>query len=65
MKSESNISDFISRYTIRHERQIKENIYEKYVKLVITTAVPKSLITNDISTATEQVKSLEKFMPED
>ena len=56
IKSESNISDFISRHPIPNERQIDENIYEKYVNFVTTTAVSKSLTINDISTATKQYK---------
>ena len=49
LKSESNISDFINRYPIEDKRQIVENIYEKYVNFVTTTAVPKSLTIDDIS----------------
>ena len=52
VKSESNISDFISQHPIQDKRQIDKNIYEKYVNLETTTAVPKSLTINDISTAT-------------
>ena len=39
VKNESNISDFISRYPIQNKRQIDENIYEKYLNFVTTTAV--------------------------
>ena len=61
VKSESNISDFISRHPIQDKRQIDENIYEKYVNFVTTTAVPKSLTTDDISTATKQDKFLQNL----
>ena len=54
VKSESNISDFISRHPIPEERQIDEYIYKNYVNFIATTAVPKSLTLNDISTATRQ-----------
>ena len=61
VKSESNISDFISRHPIQDKRQIDENIYEKYVNFVTTTAVPKSLTIDDISTATKQDKFLQNL----
>ena len=61
VKSESNISDFISRHLIQDKRQIDENIYEKYVNFVTTTAVPKSLTIDDISTATKQDKFLQNL----
>ena len=51
MKSESNISDFISRHPIQDKRQIGENFYEKYFNFVTTTTVPKSLKIDDISIA--------------
>ena len=58
VKSESNISNFISRHPIPDERQIDQTTYEKYVNFVTTTtAVPKLLIIN-ISTATKQNKLL-------
>ena len=56
IKSKSNISDFISRHPTPNDRQIDENIYEKYVNFVTTTAVSKSLTINDNSTATKQDK---------
>ena len=59
LKSESNISDFISRHLIQDKRQIDENIYEKYVNFLTTTAVPKSLTIDDISTTTKQDKFLQ------
>ena len=53
MNSESNIPDFISRHPIQDKRQIDKNIYKKYYNFVTTTAVPKSLTVDDISTATK------------
>ena len=38
IKSKSNVSDFISRHPTPNDRQIDENIYEKYVNFVTTTA---------------------------
>ena len=61
VKNESNISDFISRYPIQNKRQIDENIYEKYLNFVTTTAVWKSLTINDISTATKHKKFLQNL----
>ena len=60
VKSESNISNFISRHPIPDERQIDQTTYEKYVNFVTTTAVPKLLIIN-ISTATKQNKLLKNL----
>ena len=54
MKSESNILDFISQHPTQDKSQIDKNIYEKHVNFVTTTAVPKSLTIDDISTATKQ-----------
>ena len=65
VKRDPNILNFISRHTILHERQINENICEKYVNFVTTTAVPKPSTINDISTATKQDKFLQNFMPKD
>ena len=61
VKSESNISDFISRHSLPDERQIEGKCYGKYDTFVATTAVPKSLAINDISTATKQDKYLQNL----
>ena len=61
VKSESNIPDFIRRHPIQNKRQIDKNIYKKYVNFVTTTAIPKSLTIDDISTATEQNKFLQNL----
>ena len=61
MKSEKNISNLISRHPTLDERRIDENIYENYVNFIITTAIPKSLTINDISTATKQDKVLQNL----
>ena len=60
-QSESNISDFINRHPTPEEREINENIYENYVNFITTTAIPKSLTINDISTATKQDKVLQNL----
>ena len=61
MKNEKNISNLISRYPIPDERRIDESIYENYVNFITTTAIPKSLTINDISTATKQDKDLQNL----
>ena len=61
VKSESNISDFISRHSLPDERQIEGKFYGKYDTFVATTAFPKSLAINDISTATKQDKYLQNL----
>ena len=61
VKNESNISDFISRHSIKDKRQIDEKIKEKYVNFVTTAAVPKSLTIDDVSTATKQDKFLQNL----
>ena len=61
VKSESNISDFISRHSIQEKRQADENIYKKHDNFVTTTAIPKSLTTDNISTATKQDKFLQNI----
>ena len=61
VKSESNVSDFISRHPIPEETQIDEYIYKNYVNFIATIAVPKPLTLNDISTATRQDKLLQNL----
>ena len=59
VKTEQNISDFISRHPDREQELIERTEVDKYVNFVTSTAVPKSFTLEDIATATKQDKVLQ------
>ena len=59
VKSEQNISDYISRYPERQRRLIESTVVDKYVNFVTSTAVLKAFILEDVATATKQEKVLQ------
>ena len=59
VKTEQNISDYISRHPDREQELIERTEVDKYVNFVTSTAVPKSFTLEDIATATKQDKVLQ------
>ena len=59
VKTEQNISDYISRHPDRERKLIESTEVDKYVNFVTSTAVPKSFTLEDIATATKQDKVLQ------
>ena len=59
IKSEQNISDYISCHLDWEQKLIESMVVDKYVNFVTWTAVPKSFTLEDITTATKQDKVLQ------
>ena len=59
VKTEQNISDYISRHPDREQKLIESAEVDKYVNFVTSTAVPKSFTLEDIIIATKQDKVLQ------
>ena len=56
VKTELNISDYVSRHPDRGQKLIESTEVDKYVDFVTSTAVPKPCTLEDITTATKQGK---------
>ena len=59
VKTEQNISDYISRHPDREQKVIESTAVDKYVNFVTLTAVPKSFTLEDITTVAKQDKVLQ------
>ena len=59
VKTEVNISGYISRHPDRGQKLIESTKVDKYVNFVTSTAVPKPCTLEDITTATKQDKVLQ------
>ena len=59
VKTEQNISHYISRHTNRKQKLIESTEVDKDVDFVTSTAAPKSITLEDIATATKQDKVLQ------
>ena len=63
VKTEENISDYISRHPDPEQKLIESTEVDKYVNFVTSTAVPKSFTLENITTATKQDKVLQILKP--
>ena len=59
VESEQNISDVISHRPDYKQKLIESAVVHKYVRIVTSTAVPKSFTLEDITTTTKQNKNLQ------
>ena len=59
VKTEQNISDYISRHPDRERKLIESTELDKYVNFVTSTAVPKSFTLEYIATTTKRDKVLQ------
>ena len=59
VKTEQNISDYISRHPDREQELIERTEVDKYVNFVTSTAVPKSFTLENIATTTKRDKVLQ------
>ena len=63
VKTEENISDYISRHPDPEQKLIESTEVDKYVNFVTSTAVPKSFTLENVTTATKQDKVLQILKP--
>ena len=59
VKTQQNISDYISRHPDREQKLIESAEVDKYVNFVTSTAVPRLFTSEDIATAAKQDKVLQ------
>ena len=59
VKSEQNISDYISRYRDRQRKLIESTVVDKHANFVTFTAVLKDFILADVTTTIKQDKFLQ------